>query len=68
MTKNYSLSMARKIYQDKNKLVWLKLSDYNYPRRAIYLPEKYRKEVLCRVYERIFGRHNTTVKTYIKIS
>jgi hypothetical protein len=35
---------------------------------ALYLPSKYRKEAMCETHEGIFGGHNATHKTYLKIS
>jgi len=55
-------------FQDKNKVVWVRLSDYNYPRMALYLPVNYCKGAMCEAHDSIFGGHNTTQKTYLKIS
>ncbi len=46
----------------------VQLNDFNYPRMALYLSEKYRKEAMCEAHDSIFGGHNATQKTYIKIS
>jgi hypothetical protein len=51
------------IFQDKNKL-----DDFKYPRTALYLPAKYRKEAMCEAQDGIFGGHNAAHKTYLKIS
>jgi len=38
----YYNSMIEKLFQDKNKVVWVRLSDFNYPRMVLYLPSRYR--------------------------
>jgi hypothetical protein len=43
----YYKAMIEKLFQDKNKLIWLRLNDFNYPRTALYLPTRYRKEAMC---------------------
>jgi hypothetical protein len=60
--------MIDKQFQDKNKVVWVRLSDFNYPRTALYLPSRYRKEAMCEAHDSIVGRHNAALKTYLKIS
>jgi Integrase zinc binding domain len=35
---------------------------------VLYLAEKYRKEAMCEAHYSIFGGHNATQKTYLKIS
>jgi hypothetical protein len=64
----YLKTLAERAFQDKNKVVWVRLNDFNYPRTALYLPSRYRKEALCEAHERIYGGHNATHKTYLKIS
>ncbi len=49
-------------------MVWVRLSDFNYPRTALYLPSRYRKEAMCEAHDSIVGGHNATHKTYLKIS
>ncbi len=44
---NYLQNLAPKLFQDHNKIVWVRLDDYKYPRTALYLPQKYRKLALC---------------------
>jgi hypothetical protein len=39
----YFQNLADKVFQDKNKVVWVRLSDYNYPQTALYLLSRYRK-------------------------
>jgi Integrase zinc binding domain len=64
----YYAAMTDKLFQDKNKLVWVHLSDFNYPRTVLYLPNRYRKEAMCEAHNSILGGHNATNKTYLKIS
>jgi Integrase zinc binding domain len=64
----YYTSMIDKVFQDINKVVWVRLSDFNYPRTALYLPSRYRKEAMCEAHDSIVGGHNATHKTYLKIS
>jgi hypothetical protein len=35
---NYYKIMADRVFQDKNKVVWVRLDDFKYPRMALYLP------------------------------
>jgi len=60
--------MIDKLFQDKNNVVWVKLSDFNYPRMALYLPARYQKEAMCEAHDSIVGGHNAAHKTYLKIS
>jgi hypothetical protein len=39
--------MIDKLFQDKNKIVWVRQNNFNYPRTALYLPMRYRKEAMC---------------------
>ena len=64
---NYLQNLAPKLFQDNNKLVWVRLNDYKYPRMALYLPAKYRKLALCEAHNNQFGGHNAALKTYIQI-
>jgi len=36
----YYTAMSKKLFQDRNKLVWVRLNDFNYPRTALYLPTR----------------------------
>jgi hypothetical protein len=63
--RNYFQSLADKAFQDKNKVVWVRLTDFNYPRTALYLPSRYCKEAMCEAHDSIFGGHNATQKTYL---
>ena len=60
--------IVHKIFQDKNKLVWIRLDDYNYPRTALWLPGKYRKLALCEAHNNITGGHDAALKSYMKIT
>ncbi len=51
------------MFFDKNKLAWIRLEDHNYPRTALWLPERYRKEALCETHG-----HNAALKSYIKLT
>jgi hypothetical protein len=51
----YYTAMTDKLFQDKNKLVRVRLSDFNYPRTALYLPARYRKEAMCEAHDNILG-------------
>jgi Integrase zinc binding domain len=66
--RTYFKNLAGKAFQDKNKVVWIRLEDFNYPRTALYLPSQYRKEAMCEAHDSILGGHNATHKTYLKIS
>jgi hypothetical protein len=56
-------ALAPKVFFDKNKLAWIRLEDHNYPRTALWLPERYRKEALCETHG-----HNAALKSYIKLT
>jgi hypothetical protein len=64
----YYRILIDRVFQDKSKLVWVRLDDFKYPRPALYLPERYRKEAMCEAHNGIFGGHNAAHKTYLKIS
>jgi hypothetical protein len=64
----YLQNLAIKLFQDAHNVVWIRIDDYKYPRTALYLPEKYRKMVLCEAHNHQFGSHNAALKTYIRIS
>jgi hypothetical protein len=61
-------TLAPKVFFDKNKLAWIRLEDHNYPRTALWLPERYRKEALCETHDSIFAGHNAALKSYIKLT
>jgi hypothetical protein len=62
---NYLQNLATKLYQDANKIVWIQLDDYKYPRTALFIPEKFCQMALCEAHNHQFGGHNTALKTYI---
>ncbi len=64
----YYTTMIDKLFQDKNKVVWVRLNDFSYPRTALYLPTRYWKEAMCKTHDSILGGHNAAHKTYLKIS
>jgi hypothetical protein len=64
----YCKNLAEKAFQDKNKVVWVRLEDFNYPRTALNLPSRYRKEAMCEAHNEALGGHNAADKTYLKIS
>ncbi len=65
---NLLAPLAQKVFFDKNKLAWIRLEDYKYPRTALWLPEFYRKEALCESHNHLFAGHNAAQKTYIKLT
>jgi Integrase zinc binding domain len=64
----YYTTMIDMLFQDKNKVVWVRLSYFNYPRTVLYLPSRYRKEATCEAHDSIVGGHNAAHKTYLEIS
>jgi len=60
--------LAPKVFFDKNKLAWIRLEDHKYPRTALWLPERYRKEALCETHDNIFAGHNAALKSYITLT
>jgi IS30 family transposase len=64
----YFKNLAEKAFQDKNKVVWIRLMDFNYPRTALHFSPRYRKEAMCEAHDSAFGGHNATHTTYLKIS
>jgi hypothetical protein len=53
------------MFHYKEGILWVRLTNYKYPRTASLLPSKYQKEALCEAHNSIF---DTTLKMYIKIS
>jgi hypothetical protein len=41
MGKNNFQTLASWDFQEKNKVVWVRLTDFIYPKNALYLPKKY---------------------------
>jgi hypothetical protein len=56
------------VFFDKYKLAWIRLEDHHYPRTALWLPERYRKEALCETHDSIFAGHNAALNSYIKLT
>ncbi len=65
---NYHADLMKRIFHDKDRILWVRLTDYKYPRTALLLPKKYQKEALCEAHNSIFGGHDANLKTYMKIS
>jgi hypothetical protein len=65
---NSHADLIRKMFHDKDGILWVRLDDYKYPRMALLLPKKYQKEAICEAHNSIFSRHDATLKTYIKIT
>ncbi len=61
-------TLAPKVFFDKNKLAWMRLDDYKYPRTALWLPEFYRKDTLCEAHDQILAGHNAAQKSYLKLT
>jgi hypothetical protein len=60
--------LLRRMFHNKDQILWVRLTDYKYPRTALLLPKKYQKEALCEAHNSIFGGHDANLKTYMKIS
>ncbi len=65
---NNLIDPVKRMFNDKDQVLWVRLTDYKYPRTALLLPKKYQKEALCEAHNSIFGGHDANLKTYIKIS
>jgi hypothetical protein len=65
---NTHAELLQKMFHDKDGHLWVRLTDYKYPRMALLLPQKYQKEALCEAHNSIFDGHDATLKTYIKIT
>jgi hypothetical protein len=42
-------ALSPKVFFDKQKMAWIRLEDHNYPRTALWLPERYRKKLYVRL-------------------
>lgn len=62
------LPVMNKIYQDKFLNFWVRLDDNNYPRSALWLPHKYRKQMLCQAHGHEMSGHDGHRKTYIRLT
>ncbi len=65
---NYHADLLKRMFHDKEGILWVQLNDYKYPRTALLLPQKYQKEALCEAHNSIVGGHNANLKAYMKIS
>ncbi len=64
----FTTDLVKRTFHDKDNILWIRLTDYKYPRTALLLPKKYQKEALCKAHNSIFGGHDASLKTYMKIS
>ena len=55
-------------FVNENNTIWVRLLDHNYPRTALFLPQIYRKRVICNAHGSILSGHDALTKTYIRIS
>jgi hypothetical protein len=65
---NSHRELQKKMFHNKEGLLWVRLTDYKYPRMALLLPRKYQKEALCEDHNTIFGGHDAMLKMYFKIT
>ena len=65
---NQNFELFHKGFQDKNRVIWFLLTDYNYPGTALLLPQKYQKEALSEAHDSNFRGHDVTLKTYLKVT
>jgi hypothetical protein len=56
-------NLVKRIFHDKDNILWVRLTDYKYPRTALLLPRKYQKEALCEAHNSIFRGHDGNLKT-----
>jgi hypothetical protein len=64
---NQHLELMKEMLHSKDSFLWIRLTDYNYPQTALLLSNRYQKEALCQAHNSIFGGHDATLKTYMKI-
>jgi hypothetical protein len=55
-------------FVNENNTIWVRLIDHDYPRTALFLPQIYRKRVICNAHGSILSGHDALTKTYIRIS
>jgi hypothetical protein len=65
---NQHHELIKKMFHNKEGILWVRLTDYNHPWTALVLPRKYQKEALCEAHNSIYGGHDATLKMYIKIT
>jgi RNase H-like domain found in reverse transcriptase/Reverse transcriptase (RNA-dependent DNA polymerase)/Integrase zinc binding domain len=65
---NYHADLLKRLFHDKDRILWVRLINYKYPRTALLIPRRYQKEALCEAHNSIFGGHDANLKTYMKIS
>jgi len=52
----------------EDKILWIRLKDANYPRVALFLPQQFRKGVICAAHGALLTGHDALKKTYIRVS
>ena len=52
----------------RDRQIWVRLSDFERQRTALYLPFKFRKRALCEAHGSILSGHDAVGKTYIRIT
>ena len=55
-------------FVNENNTIWVRLIDHDYPRTALFLPQIYRKRVICNAHGSILSGHDALNKTYIRIT
>ena len=61
------LPLTNSLFLD-SKAVWIRLSDENYPRTALWLPQIYRKRAICEAHGNILAGHDALKKTYLRLT
>ena len=61
------LPLTNSLFLD-SKAVWIRLTDENYPRTALWLPKIYRKRAMCEAHGTILGGHDALKKTYLRLT
>jgi transposase InsO family protein len=61
------LPLTNSLFLD-SRAVWIRLTDENYPRTALWLPKIYRKRAMCEAHGNILGGHDALKKTYLRIT
>ena len=61
------LPLTNSLFLD-SRAVWIRLTDENYPRTALWLPKIYRKRAMCEAHGNILGGHDALKKTYLRLT
>ena len=56
------------IFFTRNGLIWIRLTDFERQRVALYLPMKFWKRAMCEAHGEQLAGHDALAKTYIRIS